>query len=124
MKKISLKESPLQEDDKTKDDDHGEAQDVEVKQIQPFLKDWRYATSLPKHLFLGNVSKRVTTCSKLRHICGHVAFLSHIEPQNILEVEGDSYWLLIMKVELNQFEHNQVWHLIPRPDDRLSLIHI
>ena len=31
MEKISLKDSPLQEDDKPKDDEHGEAQDVEVE---------------------------------------------------------------------------------------------
>ena len=38
----------------------------------------------------------------------------HIEQKNILEAEGDSYWLLAMQEELNQFELNQVWHLVPR----------
>ena len=34
IKKISLKDSPAQEDeDKSKNDEHGEAQDVEVDQI-------------------------------------------------------------------------------------------
>ena len=49
------------------------------------------------------------------------AFNSHIEPKNILEAEGDSYWLLAMQEELNQFEHNQVWHLIPRSHDRPTI---
>ena len=26
-----------------------------------------------------------------------------------------------MQEELNQFEHNQVWHLIPRPHDRPTI---
>jgi len=50
----------------------------------------------------------VTIRSKLLDICGHFAFISHIEPKNILKTEGDSYWLLAMQEELNQFEHNQV----------------
>ena len=60
----------------------------------------------------GNYS--LQTPSYLWPFCIH----SHIEPKNILEAAGDSYWLLAMQEELNQFEHNQVWHLVPRPHDR------
>ena len=100
MEKISLKDSPMQED-KTKDDGHGEVQDVEVEQTQPLSKNWRYATSHPKDLIIGDVSKGVTTGSKLHDIYGNFAFISHIEPKNVLEAEGDSYWLLAMQEELN-----------------------
>ena len=41
MEKISLKDSHLQEDDKPKDDKHGEPQDVEVEPTQSLPKDWR-----------------------------------------------------------------------------------
>ena len=41
-----------------------------------------------------------------------------LNPKNIIEAEGDTYWLLAIQEELNQFERNQVWHLIPRPHDR------
>ena len=68
---------------------------------QPLPKDWRYATSHPKELIIGDASKGVTTCSKLHDFCGHFAFISHIEPKNILETEGDSCWLLAMQEELN-----------------------
>jgi len=47
----------LQEDDKSKDDEHSEAQNVEVEPTQSLLKNWRYATSHPKDLILGEVSK-------------------------------------------------------------------
>ena len=48
-------------------------------------------------------------------------FISHIESKNILETETDSYWLLVMQEELNQFERNQVCHLILRPHDRPTI---
>ena len=71
---------------------------------------------------MGDASKGVTTRSKLHDLCGNFAFISHFEPKNILEVEGDSYWLLAMQEELNQFERNQVWHLIPRPQIDQQLV--
>ena len=45
------------------------------------------------------------------------AFISHVETKNVLEAEADSDWLLAMQEKLNQFERNQVWHLVPRPHD-------
>jgi len=89
--------------------------------ILPLLKNWRFATSHPKEFIIGDISKGVITCSKLHDFCGHFTFISHIEPKNILEAEGDSYWLLAIKEELNQFERNQVWHLVPRPHDRPTI---
>jgi len=38
-----------------------------------------------------------------------------------LKAEGNSYWLLAMPEELNQFERNQVWHLVTRPHDRPTI---
>ena len=35
----------------------------------------------------------------LLFLCGNFAFISHFEPKNILEAEGDSYWLLAMQEE-------------------------
>jgi len=79
-----------------------------VKQIQPFLKDWRYTTVHLKDLILGDISKGVSTCSKFLDICVYIAFLSYIEPKNILEVEGHSYLLFAIPEELNKFKSNQV----------------
>ena len=56
----------------------------------------------PKDLIIGDVSKGVTSHSKLHDLCGHFAFISHIEPKNILEAEVDSYWLLAMQEVLAQ----------------------
>jgi len=75
----------------------------------------------PKDCIISDVSKGVTTRSKLHDICDNFAFISHIEPKNFLEAESDLYWLLAMQEELNQFEHNQVWHLVPRHHDRPTI---
>ena len=80
MEKISLKDSPMQED-KPKDEEHGEVQDVEVESTQPLSKNWRYATNHPKDLITGDVSKGVTTRSKLRDIYDNFVFISHIGPK-------------------------------------------
>ena len=90
MEKITLKDSPIEEE-KLKFDIQGEVQEVEMEPMLPLPKDWRYATSHPKGLIIGDVSKGVSTRSKLHDLCGHYAFISHIEPKNILEAEGDSY---------------------------------
>ena len=51
MEKISLKDSPIQED---KQKPNGEVQKDEVEPSLP--KDWRYATNHPKDLIIGDVS--------------------------------------------------------------------
>ena len=119
IERITLKDSPIQED-KPKIDVQSEVQEVEMEPTQPLSKDWRFTPHHPKDLIIGDVSKGVTS-SKLHVLCGHYTFISHFEPKNILEAEGDSYWLLAMQEELNQFERNQIWHLVPRPHDRPTI---
>ena len=101
MEKISLEDSPMQEKDKSKNDEHGEVQEVKVELTQSPPKDWRYATNHPKDRIIGDVYKGVTTRSKLHDLCGYFAFISHTEPKKILEAETDSYLLLAMQEKLN-----------------------
>ncbi|XP_070046348.1 uncharacterized protein [Nicotiana tomentosiformis] len=55
------------------------------------------------------------------NLCAFDAFLSLIEPKNVAEALQDVDWVNIMQDELNQFERSQVWHLVPRPLDRLVI---
>ena len=48
----------------------------------------------------------------------HNAFISLVEPKNIGEALKDDDWIQAMQEELNQFESNKVWTLVPRPEDR------
>jgi hypothetical protein len=42
-------------------------------------------------------------------------FLSQLEPKSADEALLDSDWVIAMQEELNQFERNKVWKLVPRP---------
>jgi hypothetical protein len=55
----------------------------------------------PVDQILGDISKGVTTRSRLVNFCEHYSFVSSIEP---FRVE-----------ELNNFKRNEVWTLVPRP---------
>ena len=79
--------------------------------------EWKIVANHPIDQILGDPSQGVATRSSLKNICNNVAFLSQIEPKNIDEAEMDKHWILAMQEELNQFERNGVWTLVPRPND-------
>ena len=56
IEKIFLKDSLMQED-KPKDDEHGEVQDVEVEPTQLLPKDWKFTSNHPKDLIISDASK-------------------------------------------------------------------
>ena len=62
---------------------------------------------------LGNLRKGVSTHRQLA--CEHHALVSCVEPQKFYEALEDPDWLNAMHEELNNFEHNKVWRLVPRP---------
>ena len=70
---------------------------------------------------LGDVMQGVRTRSHLRNQCEYVAFLSNLEPKSIDEVIKNYSWIMFMKEELNQFERNKVWTLVPKPKDKQAI---
>ena len=44
-----------------------------------------------------------------------LALVSQLEPNNVEIAFKDDFWVNAMHDELNQFERNQDWHLVPRP---------
>jgi len=44
-----------------------------------------------------------------------IGLLSMIEPSTVDEVLLDDGWILAMQEELNQFQRNDVWDLVPKP---------
>jgi hypothetical protein len=76
------------------------------------------ATIQRNHLvdqILGDISKGVTTRSRLANFCEHYSFVSSIEPFRVEEALQDPDWVLAMEEELNNFKRNEVWSLVPRP---------
>ncbi|KAH9705964.1 hypothetical protein KPL70_012065 [Citrus sinensis] len=51
-----------------------------------------------------------------RNTCEHAAFISQIEPKSFADAENDESWIMAMQEELNQFERNNVWELVPNPE--------
>jgi hypothetical protein len=45
--------------------------------------------------------------------------VSSIEPYRVKDALRDSDWLLAMQEELNNFTRNEVWHLVPRPNQNV-----
>jgi hypothetical protein len=73
----------------------------------------------PVNSILGDIHKGVTTRSQVAHFCEHYSFVSSIEPYRIKDALRDSDWVLAMQEELNNFTRNEVWHLVPRPNQNV-----
>jgi hypothetical protein len=73
----------------------------------------------PVDQILGDISKGVTTRSRLANFCEHYSFLSSIEPFSVEEALQDPDWVLAMQEELNNFKRNEVWSLVPRPKQNI-----
>jgi hypothetical protein len=69
----------------------------------------------PVDQILGDISKGVTTRSRLANFCEHYSFVSSIDHFRVEEALQDSDWVLAMQEELNNFKTNEVWSLVPRP---------
>src|SRR5688572_25129034 len=57
----------------------------------------------PIDQILGDISKGVTTRSRLANFCEHYSFVSSIEPFRVEEALQDPNWVLAMQEELNNF---------------------
>jgi hypothetical protein len=119
----TLVQPPTQDDEQVPQEerqDQGgahEEQDKEEEASQvPPTQVW--TTIQRNHLvdqILGDISKRVTTRSRLANLCAHYSFVSSIEPFRVEEALQDPDWVLAMQEELNNFKRNEVWSLVPRP---------
>jgi hypothetical protein len=100
--------------------DQGGAQDdhvmeVEAPQAPPTQVRETIQRNHPVDQILGDISKGVTTRSRLVNFCEHYSFVSYIDPFRVEEALLDPDWVLAMQEELNNFKRNEVWTLVPRP---------
>jgi hypothetical protein len=73
----------------------------------------------PVNSILGDIHKGVTTRSRVAHFCEHYYFVSSIEPYRIEDALRDPDWVVAMQEKLNNFTRNEVWHLVPRPNQNV-----
>ena len=78
-------------------------------------KVWKFKTAYPSDQIIGNVQSGVKRRASLQNLENHFVLLSEIEPNNIEEALNDNNWIISMQEELNQFQRNNVWNLVPRP---------
>nr|GEV80847.1 retrovirus-related Pol polyprotein from transposon TNT 1-94 [Tanacetum cinerariifolium] len=82
-----------------------------------------------KHIDLVNIIGEplvgITTRSRIKDSddasaseCIYVNFLLEIEPKKLIEALEEEGWVLAMIEELNQFERNKVWTMVPKPDGK------
>ena len=81
----------------------------------PLPQPWRFSKAHPSTSVIGNVEDGVRTRSTLREEM-NFAFTSLIEPRKVDEALLEVQWIRAMHEELEQFERNRVWSLVPRPD--------
>jgi hypothetical protein len=86
----------------------------EVSQVPPTQVRSTIQRNHPMDQILGDISKGVTTRSRLANFCEHYSFVSSIEPFRVEEALQDPDWVLAMQEELNNFKRNEVWSLVPR----------
>nr|GFA56777.1 retrovirus-related Pol polyprotein from transposon TNT 1-94 [Tanacetum cinerariifolium] len=73
----------------------------------------------PLNNIIYQLSRPVSTRLQLHEqalFCYYDAFLTSVEPKTYKEALIQSCWIEAMQEELNEFEHLEVWELVPRPD--------
>jgi hypothetical protein len=115
---------PPQEEDMDQggdEDDQDKEDDQEIRDQRPSHPRVHQAIQRdhPVNSILDDIHKGVTTRSRVAHFCEHYSFVSSIEPYRVEDALRDPDWVVAMQVELNNFTRNEVWHLVPRPNQNV-----
>ena len=95
----------------------GEMQNQAEEATEPLTvpPPWRFTKNHPSANILGSIDEGIQTRSRLREDL-NVAFTSQIEPRKVDDAFLEVEWVNAMHEELEQFERNGVWNLVPRPE--------
>ncbi|GKC92201.1 retrovirus-related pol polyprotein from transposon TNT 1-94 [Tanacetum coccineum] len=88
--------------------------------------------SREKHIklvnILGEPRDLVTTRRRIRdseaastHECLYGNFISELEPKKLIKALEEEGWIIAMQEELNQFERNKFWNLVPIPRGKIII---
>lgn len=76
-------------------------------------KELEFYEDHPEELIIGSPLKGLLTRLKAMEMDSHSAFLSNIKPKNFQHAEKEDSWMMAMQENLDQFERNKVWSLVP-----------
>ncbi|KAM0071004.1 putative RNA-directed DNA polymerase [Helianthus debilis subsp. tardiflorus] len=85
--------------------------------IIPYQGDLIFLRSHPPDQIIGNINEGVLTRSQTQNICLFAGFLSPRQPVKYQEALKDNSWVEAMQEELQQFKRQQVWELVPLPEE-------
>jgi len=94
-----------------------EAQDGSQQENQS-KNTFKYKSSHLEDQIIGNKDSPRRTRSYFRQDESMKGLLSAIEPATVDEALSDDGWILAMQEELNQFQSNDVWDLVPKPQQK------
>ena len=92
--------------------DHGESS----RSYLPRQRVW--SRDHPIEQIIGDPDTGVRTRRATQNECNFAGFLSQMEPKKVDEALSDPDWVSAMQEELNQFDRQKVWKLVPRPKDK------
>ncbi|XP_075078486.1 uncharacterized protein LOC142164560 [Nicotiana tabacum] len=78
--------------------------------------EWRSEPDYPQKFIIGDPNEGMKMRGALKKKA-NIALISQIEQKKIEEALKDSSWVQAMQEELDQFSKNQVWNLIPKPEN-------
>ncbi|GKC31722.1 retrovirus-related pol polyprotein from transposon TNT 1-94 [Tanacetum coccineum] len=117
------KTSPLVDDDL---DEEEAIKVTEKKNLENDIKDEtleidkvvniKESRNHPLKNVIGNLNQR-TLRSQAQNQSNFFCFISTIESKNVNEALTDESWVIAMQKELNQFVTNDVWELVPQPNN-------
>jgi len=79
---------------------------------------FKYKSSHPEDQIIGNKESPRRTRSYFKQEESMIGLLLVIEPATVDEALSDDGWILAMQDELNQFQRNNVWDLVPKPQQK------
>ena len=87
--------------------------DIEIN-LEPSA---RVKLNHPLDQVIGDVSEPMKTRRQVRNEANHVCYTSSFEPKNVKEALTDKIWITVIHEELGQFVRNNMWTLVPRPNN-------
>jgi len=85
------------------------------RQANQSKNTFKYKSSHPEDQIIGNKESPRKTRSHFRQEESLIGLLSVVEPTTVDEALSNDGWILAMQEELNQFQRNDVWDLVPKP---------
>jgi len=76
---------------------------------------FKYNSSHTEDQIIGNKDNPRRTRSDFRQEEFMIGMLSVIKPATVDKALSDDGWILALQEELNQFQRNDVWDLVPKP---------